>query len=53
MKDYDPEACVAIRCAPLPTPKLLKQRTNLFIQFLRFAAINIKMLRVIVASHHK
>jgi len=53
MIDYDVDARKNIQASPLPTPKTLKQRRNPFYQFLRFAAINIKMLRVIGASHGK
>ena len=53
MIDYDTQAQQAIQSAPLPSPKTLKRRRNVFYQFLRFAAINIKMLKVIGASHGK
>ncbi|MCL2784676.1 MAG: hypothetical protein FWD55_04425 [Propionibacteriaceae bacterium] len=53
MIDYDVEAQKSIAAAPMPTPQTLKQRKNIFVQFVRFCAINIKMLRVIAASHHK
>ena len=39
-----------INAAPLPTPATLRNRKNLFYQLIRFAAINIRMLRVIRAS---
>jgi len=42
----------AIARAPLPTEKTLKQRKNFFIQLTRFAAINIKMIRMIRKGHH-
>lgn len=41
----------AIASAPLPTPKTLARRTNLAFQLLRFAAINLKMMRVIARGH--
>ena len=47
----DPVAAELIGAAPLPTDKTLRSRKNLFVQLLRFAAINLKMLRVIKASH--
>jgi len=50
--DIDQQAHDAIEAAPLPTPALLKHRRNVLYQFIRFAAINIKMLRVIGQSHH-
>jgi len=53
MIDYDIESQKAIQAAPMPTPKTLRQRRNLFYQFARFVAINMKMLRVIGASHSK
>jgi len=48
----DPAAAELIAAAPLPTEKTLRGRKNLFAQLFRFAAINIRMLRVIKASHH-
>lgn len=50
--DYDPKAALAIRSAPLPTKATLKHRHNVFLQLIRLAAINIKMIRVIASSHH-
>jgi hypothetical protein len=38
--------------APLPTKKTLKARKNPFFQFVRFAAINFKMVRMIRKGHH-
>jgi hypothetical protein len=37
--------------APLPTSRTLRARTNIFMQILRFAAINFKMIRIIVKEH--
>ena len=37
--------------APLPTPATLSHRRNVLYQLIRFAAINLKMIRVISASH--
>jgi hypothetical protein len=42
----------AIARAPLPTEKTLKRRKNVFIQLTRFAAINVKMIRMIRKGHH-
>ncbi len=47
----DPIADEAIASSPLPTPKTLARRRNVFFQFLRFAAINLKMMRVIARGH--
>ena len=41
----------AIASAPLPTPKTLARRANPAFQLLRFAAINLKMMRVIARGH--
>lgn len=41
----------SIASAPLPTQKTLNGRTNLFFQFVRFIAINLKMIRVIARGH--
>jgi len=48
---FDPAAAERLAAAPLPTPATLKQRRNIFYQLVRFAAINLKMIRVIRASH--
>ena len=37
--------------APLPTSRTLKTRTNISMQILRFAAINLKMIRIIIKGH--
>jgi hypothetical protein len=42
----------SIKHAPLPTEKTLRFRKNLFLQLWRFAAINLKMLRMIRKGHH-
>jgi len=47
----DAAAAARLAAAPLPTPATLKQRRNVFFQLVRFAAINLKMIRVIRASH--
>jgi len=52
MSDLDPAAAADIQAAPLPTPQLLKRRHNVVYQFIRFIAINLKMMRVIRSSHH-
>jgi hypothetical protein len=41
----------SIARAPLPTLRTLKARTNIFMQILRFVAINLKMIRIIVKEH--
>ncbi|MDR0285294.1 MAG: hypothetical protein LBI33_10470 [Propionibacteriaceae bacterium] len=51
MSDLDPQAAKQIQAAPLPTPGTLKHRRNVAYQFVRFAALNLKMIRVIGASH--
>ncbi len=42
----------AIAQAPLPTEKTLRFRRNPLIQFWRFTAINIKMIKMIRKGHH-
>jgi len=44
---YDPAAAAEIASAPLPTPATLRQRRNVFIQFWRFIAFNLMIVRVI------
>ena len=41
-----------IAAAPLPTPKTLRARGSLVIQFERFLAINLKMAKIIRKEHH-
>ena len=53
MNSYDSAAQQRIDVAPLPTEKTLKHRKNLVYQLMRLIAINIKMIKVIAASHHK
>jgi len=52
MTILDPEAAAEIAAAPLPTQKTLNSRHNVPYQFIRFIAINLKMIRVIGAGHH-
>jgi len=47
----DPAAAGLIAAAPLPTRATLNHRKNLFYQLIRFAAINIRMIKVISGSH--
>jgi len=42
----------SIARAPLQTEQTLKQRKNLFIQLMRFCAINLKMVKMIRKGHH-
>ena len=42
----------SIARAPLPTDKTLRQRKSLFIQLMRFIAINLKMIKMIRKGHH-
>jgi len=49
MMDMAEEA--RINAAPEPTPATLRGRYNLLYQLIRFAALNLKMIRVIRASH--
>ncbi|MGF2944762.1 hypothetical protein [Mycobacterium sp. Lab-001] len=42
----------SIADAPLPTRSKLRMRQNLFVQFWRFASINLKMMRIILSGHH-
>ncbi len=47
----DPIAAEAIASSPLPTEKTLSRRNNVFFQLFRFAAINIKMMMVVIKGH--
>jgi len=51
MTDLDPQAAQAVASAPMPTPKTLAARKNVLYQLIRFAAINLKMLKVITSGH--
>jgi hypothetical protein len=42
----------SIARAPLPTPKAIRARTNLGVQAWRFAAINVRMIKMIRIQHH-
>lgn len=46
-----PFADESIASAPLPTERTLRRRRNLLVQAVRFAAINLKMIRVIARGH--
>jgi len=48
----DPAAAKALAEVPVPTAKTLKRRKNVLLQLLRFAVINLRMIRVIRSSHH-
>lgn len=48
---FDPAAAKLIAEAPMPTPATLKHRSNLLYQLVRFAAINLRMIKVIIGSH--
>ncbi|MGB8021754.1 MAG: hypothetical protein WCF04_11050 [Candidatus Nanopelagicales bacterium] len=41
----------SIAQAPLPTEETLRARTNLVLQALRFAAINLRMIKMIRKGH--
>ena len=41
------DTTASIERAPLPTASTLRARRNLLLQFGRFAAINLKMVRII------
>jgi len=38
--------------APVPTDKQLKARKNVFLQFARFIALNLKMVAMMNKGHH-
>ena len=40
-----------IAAAPLPTPATLKQRTSIPIQLIRFAVINLRMIKMVRKGH--
>jgi hypothetical protein len=45
-------ADVDISKAPLPTPETVRARTNLVVQVWRFAAINVRMMKMIRKGHN-
>ena len=45
------DANESIAHAPLPTPKTLRARKNVLFQIFRFAAVNIKMIKMILKGH--
>lgn len=38
--------------APLPTPKTLRRRQNVPLQFLRFVAFDARIMRMVLKGHH-
>jgi hypothetical protein len=46
------EVPLAVTLAPAPTDKTLRQRTSLPVQGFRFAAVSLRMLKMIRKSHH-
>ena len=46
------DADASIAQAPLPTPATVRARTNLAVQAWRFAAINVRMMRMVLKGHH-
>jgi hypothetical protein len=50
MSDLDPQAARMVAEAPMPTPKTLANRENVLYQLMRFAALNLKMIKVIGSS---
>ncbi len=51
MKTYDDAIAQRIAEAPLPTQATLKRRKNLFWQFLRFIAHNVRIMRMVIKGH--
>ncbi len=45
------DSASTIATAPLPTKKTLRSRKNIPFQILRFAAFNIRMLRMVTKAH--
>jgi hypothetical protein len=45
------DADALIQTAPLPTRKTLRRRGNVPLQLLRFAVLNIRMLRMVGKGH--
>jgi hypothetical protein len=38
--------------SPLPTQKTLKLRRNLAVQFVRFVAFDLRIMRMVLKGHH-
>jgi hypothetical protein len=45
------DADASIARAPLPTEETIRSRTNLAVQAWRFAAINVRMVKMILKGH--
>lgn len=45
------DADTAIAAAPLPTSKTLRRRASLPLQLVRFAVLNLRMLRMVAKGH--
>ena len=41
-----------LRSAPLPTDRTLRMRRNLPFQAYRFAALNLRIVKMVVKGHH-
>lgn len=41
-----------LRTAPLPTERTLRMRQNLPYQAIRFAAFNLRIVRMVLKGHH-
>jgi len=41
-----------IQVAPLPLPRTLRRRSSLPVQLWRFAAINLKIVKMVTKGHH-
>ena len=50
MNELDPAAAQAIAAAPMPTRATLRHRSNVPLQLLRLARLNIRMIKVIGKS---
>lgn len=38
--------------SPMPTAKTLNYRKNVFVQFFRFVAFDLRIMRMVIKGHH-
>lgn len=51
--DQTPEPAVAdLSRSPMPTAKTLRRRQSLILQFFRFVAFDLRIMRMVLKGHH-
>ena len=50
--DENPQPVADLSRAPLPTESTLRKRRSLPLQAVRFAAFNVRIMRMVLKGHH-